>query len=358
MALKTNNTTKQLMGKKSIIILLIISALIATALFLALKFHNRIFGSNVSTPDKKEIELYLPSNPSFHEVLGLLEHSGVINDLKSFIWVARHKGYSNSPKGGRYLLKDKMSNNQLVNMLRAGMQAPVNVTFNNIRTHQELASQLAKKLEPDSAAFMQAFSNEELLSELGFEYHTLLGMIIPNTYQMYWTTTPGDFLKRMHNEYKKFWTQERLQKATELRLTPIQIATLASIVDEETIREDEKPRVAGLYINRLDKGIRLQADPTIKFSIGDFTVKRILNKDLLTDSPYNTYKYTGLPPGPIRMPSVSAIKAVLNHEKHNYLYMCAKDDFSGYHAFAKTLRQHNVNAAKYRRALNKSRIYR
>jgi UPF0755 protein len=346
------------MGKNSIVIFLIVSALLAGGLWVTYNFYDRIFGPNVTTDLEQGAELYLPSNPDFHEVLGLLQHSGAIDNLKDFIWVARRKGYNDAPKGGRYLLINGMSNNELVNMLRAGLQAPVNVTFNNIRTHQELAGQLAKRLESDSTAFMEALTNTEQLKEWGFESHTVLGMILPNTYQMYWTTTPEGFITRMHSEYKRFWNEERMQKATELRLTPIQIATLASIVDEETIREDEKPRVAGLYLNRLDKGIRLQADPTIKFAIGDFTVQRILNKDLLIDSPYNTYKYSGLPPGPIRMPSVSGINAVLNHEKHDYLYMCAKEDFSGYHAFAKTLRQHNINAARYRQALNRGRIYR
>jgi UPF0755 protein len=358
MALKTSDTKKHLMGKNSIVIFLVVTALLAVALWVTLSFYNRIFGPNVTTNQPQGVELYLPTNPDFHEVLGLLQHSGAIDDLKGFIWVARRKGYNDAPKGGRYLLKNGMSNNELVNMLRAGLQAPINVTFNNIRTHQDLAGQLAKRLEPDSTAFLEALNNQELLKDFGFEPHTILGMILPNTYQMFWTTTPEGFIKRMHNEYQRFWNEERMQKASELRLTPIQIATLASIVDEETIREDEKPRVAGLYINRLDKGIRLQADPTIKFAIGDFTVQRILNKDLLADSPYNTYKYAGLPPGPIRMPSVNGIKAVLNHEQHDYLYMCAKDDFSGYHAFAKTLRQHNINAARYRQALNRGRIYR
>jgi UPF0755 protein len=346
------------MGKNSIVIFLIVSALLAVGLWVSLSYYNRIFGPNVSTDREQGVELYLPSNPDFREVLGLLQHSGAIDDLEGFIWVARRKNYNEAPKGGRYLLTDGMSNNELVNMLRAGLQAPVNVTFNNIRTHQDLAGQLAKRLESDSIAFLEALTNTEQLEEMGFESHTVLGMILPNTYQMYWTTTPEGFITRMHTEYKRFWNEERMQKASELRLTPIQIATLASIVDEETIREDEKPRVAGLYLNRLDKGIRLQADPTIKFAMGDFTVQRILNKDLLIDSPYNTYKYAGLPPGPIRMPSVSGINAVLNHEQHDYLYMCAKDDFSGYHAFAKTLRQHNINAARYRQALNRGRIYR
>jgi UPF0755 protein len=162
----------------------------------------------------------------------------------------------------------------------------------------------------------------------------------------------------MHYEYEHFWNADRTAKAAQIGLSKLEVSILASIVDEETIKEDEKPVVAGLYINRLNKGIRLQADPTIKFTIGDFTVTRILSKDLIVDSPYNTYIYAGLPPGPIRMPSIAGIDGVLNHKKHNYLYMCAKDDFSGYHNFATTLNQHNQNAAKYRNALRRLRIYR
>jgi UPF0755 protein len=183
-------------------------------------------------------------------------------------------------------------------------------------------------------------------------------MFIPNTYEFYWTTPAKKFIDRMNREYKSFWNENRLKKAKATDMTPIEVSTLASIVDEETVKADEKPVVAGLYINRLNKGIRLQADPTIKFAINDFTVKRILNKDLKADSPYNTYIYAGLPPGPIRIPSIQGIDAVLNHKDHKYLYMCAKEDFSGYHNFAKTLKQHNQNAERYRRALHKNRIWR
>lgn len=345
-------------NKKAIIALLIVTALLAVALLLALRYYNRIFAPSVQAPEGQQVELYIPSNPEFEEVMALLKHSGAIDNLKDFAWVARRKGYHNRPRGGRYLLKNGMSNNEVVNLLRAGLQSPINVTFNNIRTHNELAGQLAKRLEPDSLAFLQALTDPDLLSQYDAAPHTILGIILPNTYQMFWTTSPETFIERMHNEYHKFWNEERLGQADALRLTPLQIATLASIVDEETIREDEKPRVAGLYLNRLDRGMRLQADPTIKFAIGDFTVNRILTKDLQTESPYNTYLHAGLPPGPIRMPSISGINAVLQHEKHQYLYMCAKDDFSGYHAFARTLRQHNINAARYRQALNRQRIYR
>lgn len=351
-------SSKPRINRKVLISMYIIGALLVVMLAFSLRFYNRIFGPNVVTEDSKGIELYLPSDPTFEEVVGLLELSGAVQDMKSFIWVARQKAYPINPKGGRYILKNGMSNNDLVNMLRSGAQTPVNVTFNNIRRLEDLAAVLADRLEADSAAFMKAFTDEQLIEEVGFQPNTLMALFIPNTYQMYWNTSPKAFVQRMKKEYDAFWNEDRLKKAETIRLTPVQVSTLASIVDEETIKRDEKPRVAGLYINRLDIGMRLQADPTIKFVIGNFAVNRILTKDLEIDSPYNTYIYAGLPPGPIRMPSVDGIDAVLNYEKHDFLYMCAKDDFSGYHAFARTLRQHNINAEKYRKALNRSRIYR
>jgi UPF0755 protein len=358
MPLKTTLRREKSTRKRGFIILFVLMAFLVVALLVGLKYYQTIFGSNVHVKPDTTGELFIPSNPTYEEVVALIEHSGLVKDVKAFDRVARLKRYTQNPRGGRYVVKDGMSNNELVNLLRSGRQTALNVTFTNVRWHEELAGQMAARLEPDSVQFLEAFKDEAFLSTLGVEPHTLLGMILPNTYQMYWTTTPEEFVVRMHREFERFWNEERMQKAYELRLSPIQIATLASIVDEETIRGDEKARVAGLYINRLNIGMRLQADPTIKFTIGDFTVSRILNRDLEVDSPYNTYKYAGLPPGPIRMPSISGIEAVLNYEEHDYLYMCARDDFSGYHAFAKTLRQHNVNAAKYRQALSRRRIYR
>lgn len=356
MAIKSKSN-KSVPGK-GVIILFIAALLLIIGLLAGLKIYRTVFSPNVITADGNPAEIFIPSSPTFDEVVSLLEYSGVIGNMDAFIWVAKRKGYDARPRGGRYLLPNGLDNNQLVNLLRSGRQAPVNVTFNNIRTIEDLAGQLAVRLEPDSVDFLSTFKDINLLNSLEIEPHTLLGMILPNTYQMYWTASSQEFLKRMHQEYQRFWNATRLEKAKAAGLSPMEVATLASIVDEETIREDEKPRVAGLYINRLKRGMRLQADPTIKFAMGDFTVNRILTRDLEIDSPYNTYKYAGLPPGPIRMPSISGIEAVLNHEEHNYLYMCAKDDFSGYHAFARTLQQHNQNAARYRQALNRQRIFR
>jgi UPF0755 protein len=343
--------------QKAVIILFSVSGLIVIALLYGLSYYNTIFDANIDTGSEAEVEIYIPSNPDFEEVVNILRFSGTVKDIDKFIWVAQRKRYPSNTKGGRYILKNRMSNNTLINMLRAGRQAPVNVTFNNIRTFEELAGALAKRLEPDSLQFLTVF-RDTATAKYGFEPHTIMAMIIPNTYQMYWTTTPDDFMMRMKQEYTRFWNEARLQKAEAAELSPIEVATLASIVDEETIKNDEKPRVAGLYINRLNKGIRLQADPTIKFALANFAINRVLTRDLKINSSYNTYIHAGLPPGPIRMPSIQGIEAVLNYEKHEYIFMCAKADFSGYHDFAKTLQQHNRNAARYRQELKNKRIYR
>ncbi len=322
------------------------------------KYYNYIFEPNVIIPDSTETLIFIPSDSSFSAVTDILENKGYLKDTDGFEWVAQKKNYSNSVIGGCYTLKHNMNNNDLVNLLRSGRQTPVKITFNNIRTLEQLAGRIANRIEPDSLELTVLLNDSSIIAGYGFNKKTFIAMFIPNTYEFYWTTSAKKFIERMNREYKLFWNDIRVKKAKVAGMTAIEVNTLASIVDEETIKADEKAVVAGLYINRLNKGMRLQADPTIKFVIGDFTVKRILNKDLKIDSPYNTYLYSGLPPGPIRIPSIQGIDAVLNYKKHKYLYMCAKEDFSGYHNFAKTLKQHNQNAARYRKALRKNRIWR
>jgi UPF0755 protein len=250
-----------------------------------------------------------------------------------------------------------MNNNLLVNKLRNGQQDAVNVTFNNIRTFPELAGKVASYLEADSLSLLAEFSATENLDKFKFSNVTFPSMFIPNTYKFYWTATPSQFVERMHKEYEKFWNKERTDKAAALGLSQTEVSTLASIVQEETNKNEEKPIVAGLYINRLKRGILLQADPTIKFALNDFTLRRITSEMLLIESPFNTYKYAGLPPGLINFPEISSIDAVLNAKKHDYIYMCAKEDFSGYHNFAQSLAEHNRNAARYQAVLNKSKIW-
>jgi len=319
--------------------------------------YSRVFVTNVSLESDHEL-FYIPTGSDFDFVIEGLEDLGIIDNQKSFRWVAQKKSYDISVKPGRYKIRNGLSNNELVNMLRSGNQEPVMVVFNNVRTLDHLAGKVTRYLEGDSADFATYFSDSELPSRFGFEPQSFTSMFIPETYEFFWTTSPEAFTDRMNREYKQFWDGERDRKANKMGMSRVEVVTLASIVDEETLFDDENSRVAGVYINRMEKGIPLQADPTLKFALGDFNRKRIINEDKKIDSPYNTYKNKGLPPGPISIPSVSAIDAVLNFEKHNYYYFCAKSDFSGYHAFARTLSQHNRNAREYQRALNQRRIYR
>lgn len=358
MAIKQLTKRNKNKGKRLMLFFLIVSILIAIGAWQALKYHQKVFAPNVKLDGNRTESFYIPTDATFEDVAGLFKVSGFLKNTDSFIWLAKIKDYPGNIKPGHYLVKEGMNNNELVNMLRAGLQTPVKLTFNNVRTKEDLAGKVSKLIEADSISLLKALIDSTLLEQYDFTPATIPAMIIPNTYEIWWNTDAKEFIKRMHREYEKFWNNQRLEKAKAAGMNPVEVSTLASIVDEETIKNDEKPRVAGLYINRLERGIRLQADPTIKFVLGDFTINRVLSRDLEIDSPYNTYMYRGLPPGPIRFPSISGIEAVLNHENHNYLYMCAKDDFSGYHNFAKTLRQHNINAAKYRRALSQRRIWR
>lgn len=302
--------------------------------------------------------IYIPSGSTYNDVVELLSKTGFLMHVESFKWVAEKKNYPNSVKAGKFKIKDGMNNNVLVNLLRSGKQEPVRLIFNKVRTKDRFSGIIANQIEADSTEILKALTNEQYLVKYDKNLATAMSLFIPNTYEFWWNTDTDGFMDRMYKEYNRFWNDSRKDKAKKLNMSADQIITLASIVEEETNKNDEKNRLAGVYINRLVKGYRLQADPTLKFAHNDFEIKRVLDRHKKINSPYNTYKYYGLPPGPICIPSISSIDAVLNHEKHNYLYFCAKDDFSGYHVFAKTLNEHNRNAYKYHRALNKRRIYR
>ncbi|MBN2264006.1 MAG: endolytic transglycosylase MltG [Prolixibacteraceae bacterium] len=322
--------------------------------FRAFELFTFVFKENV----KKDATILIPTGSDFKHVEKIFINNDLLYKPKAFAWVSKKKDYRKQIKPGRYTIKKGWNTNQVVNLLRSGEQTPVKATFNNVRHFDELAGKVAKYFETDSLSLLTAFRDTANYNNYGFDAQTFSAMFIPNTYEFYWTTQPLDFIKRMNAEYHRFWNDERKLKAENFGLSPVEATILASIVQEETIQPDEKAKVAGLYINRLKRGMLLQADPTIKYAIGDFTVRRITNDMLETESAYNTYKYSGLPPGPINFPETSSIEAVLNAENHNYLYMCAREDFSGYHNFARTLQQHNVNAAKYRNALNKNKIWR
>lgn len=261
-----------------------------------------------------------------------------------------------NPKAGAYRIEPNTTVFSLFKRVASGHQTPVRLTFTSRRLPEEMWGQLSRRIMADSVSVAKAMTNRSLLEEIGVPDTTMAYRLIPNTYEVYWTVVPEDLVKKMEEEYRAFWTEERKSKAKELCLTPYEVSILASIVEEESTMTDEYPLIAGLYLNRLRLGIPLQADPTVKFALRDFGLKRILQGHLSVDSPYNTYKYRGLPPGPIRIPSLQAIEGVLGAQKHNFLYMVAKPDFSGYHDFSETLSEHALKASRYRQALNERGI--
>jgi len=317
------------------------------------QLYHYIFDPNIYTPGS----IIIPLNATYEQVVDSLKKHQIIANFKAFNWVAKRKKYAESVKPGKYLLDKGLTTNQIVNMLRSGNQEPVMVTFNNLRFIEELAGAVSKYIEPDSLELIQKFNDPAVYEKFGFNKNTFHCMFIPNSYEFYWTTTADQFLERMSMEYKRFWNEERNNKARELGLTPEEVMTVASIVQEESNKRDEKPVIAGLYLNRIKRGIPLQADPTVKFALGNFRIKRVLLIHLAIDSPYNTYKYPGLPPGPINFPELGSIDAVLNAAKTPYIYMCAKEDFSGYHNFSTSLSGHLANARKYKAALDSLEIF-
>ncbi len=301
--------------------------------------------------------LYIRDSNSVAQVFKTLRSRGYIKNPNTLSSVAKLKKFSSSVKSGKYKIRDGMNNNELVNMFRAGNQVPVHFTFNNMRTIEEFADEAQEELAVSKDELMALLTDSDVLAELGFNSNTILAMFIPNTYEIYWNIPAMDLLKRMKKEYARFWNENRMAKAREIGLSPEEVITLASIIEEETVKAEEYPVIAGVYMNRLNKGIKLDACPTLKFVLGDFTINRILDRHMQIDSPYNTYMYAGLPPGPIRMASIKVIDSVLNYQKHDYLFFCAKSDFSGYHNFSRTLRQHNAYARDYHRELNKRKIW-
>jgi UPF0755 protein len=283
--------------------------------------------------------------------------------MQAFCALVDHSEYGKHIHTGRYAIKPGEGAFKIFRHIKNGMQAPVNLTVQSVRTLDRLSSDLSKKLMLDSTAILKALTDEATCQRYGYDTTTIACMFIPNTYDIYWNVSIDKLLSRMQDESKKFWNFDRTQKAKQMGLSPIQVITMASIIDEETANDKEKPMIAGMYYNRLmyrdakyPNGMPLQADPTIKFAWKRFDLHRIYNNLLFINSPYNTYKNTGLPPGPIRIPSVAGIDAVLNRVHHNYLYMCAKEDFSGTHNFARTYEEHMQNAAKYAKALNERGI--
>lgn len=338
--------------KRSVFIILALIIVIGTAAYL---YINSIVSTKFDIHETAYI--YIDQNKDYNDIIIQLDTTAHVENITKFKTLASFLQYPENIKTGRYGITPDMNILEAIRLMQRGHQAPVKLRFNNIRLKADLAERISSQLMITNEELLTFLNDSTYCNNLGFTTETISSMFIPNTYEVYWDTSLDSFIKKMNNEYNTFWNEERKQKAADLGLTPSEVSTLASIVEEECYFADEYPMVAGLYLNRLKKGQRLQADPTVKYAVGDFSLKRILFKHLEVDSPYNTYTHIGLPPGPIRVASIKGLDAVLNPAKHNYLYMCAKEDFSGRHNFATTHAEHERNANRYRNALNSRKIF-
>jgi UPF0755 protein len=337
--------------KKFIItlVILLFIGLGGTLLF----YYLRYFGPNVT--GKKEY-LYIHTGEGFDSVYKTIRDEGIVKDTTTFAWAAHNMKYVNRVKPGKYRLHEGMSNRALIRMLQLGEQEQVELSFHVFRTKEQFAAFVSTKLEVDSNTILHYLDSTQFVQQYDLNTDNAFVIFMPDSYKFYWNVSPEKFFKRMYGHYETFWTPERKQQASALNLSQAQVSILASIVDAEAVYDDEMPTIAGLYLNRLKKGMKLEADPTVIFAVHDFTIHRVLNKYLVVNSPYNTYQHTGLPPGPIMMPSVNAVKSVLNYQKSDYLYMVAKDDFSNRHNFATNMADHLINAHKFQKALNERNI--
>ena len=339
---------------KKKVIIISISVIVAILLSAAVGTYSLLFSKPFKINNPTFI--YIDDDDSADSVFTKIETNLHPESMTGIKMLAKLKNYGENIYTGAYKISPEMTVLETFRMLKAGRQTPVKLIIPSVRTIDKLVSRAAEQIMADSASIASLLNDSSYLANLGYDKATIPALFIPNTYEVYWNMTAEGFIKRMTRENKNFWNTERTAKAKALNMTAAEVCTLASIVDEETANNAEKPLVAGLYINRLKRGMLLQADPTVKFSLQDFGLRRILFKHLETDSPYNTYKNPGLPPGPIRIASVTGINSVLNYSRHNYIYMCAKEDFSGTHNFASTLSEHNRNARRYQQALNRRNI--
>lgn len=343
------------MDKKKFLVGLV---LVTSVLFASFFFYGwqLVYTPNLQV-GKEVTYILIKPGMKYNDVKKMVRERRIVHDMLSFNFMSKLMGYQDAVKPGFYKIEEDMTNLEAIRMLRGGVQTPTHITFNNVRLKSDLAGKMSQNIALDSVKILSMLQDDSIAQAYGFTDEDFMTMFIPNTYEVYYTISGKELMDRMHREYEKFWTDERKAKAKEIGLKPVQVSILASIVQAETTMADEAPKVAGVYINRLHRNMLLQADPAIVFAWKDFTIKRVLNKHKEIDSPYNLYKHRGLPPGPICLPSIHSIESVLNYEKHDYLYFCARPDFSGYHDFAKTLREHNRNAAQYQHALNKAKIF-
>jgi len=344
---------------KRILMAIVLIGLVVAGYF-AYFIYSAMIAPNTAFQNE-EAYIFIPTEATYQDVREDLEP--LLKSITKFDALAKRKKYTTNVKPGRFVIKKDMSNNDIINSIRSN-NLPIKVSFNNQETIMHLAGRIADQIEADSTSIIKAMTNADFLNKNDFNEDTALSMYIPNSYEFFWNTSAEKYRDRMLKEYNNFWTENRLSKAKRLNLSEVEVMTLASIVQKETAKVDERPRVAGVYLNRIRIGMPLQADPTIIYAIkksaGDYdrVIKRVLYKDLEMDSPYNTYKYRGIPPGPIAMPDVSSIDAVLNHERHDYLYFVVNVERFGYHKFAKSLSEHNRNKQEYVRWINKQGINR
>ncbi|MFM2213282.1 MAG: Endolytic murein transglycosylase [Bacteroidota bacterium] len=338
------------MNTKRNTILKVVAALV---LLVVIVVFVKFFTSN-TTFEKAEVYVQVPTGSTYKDVEKVV--SPYVKNMSDFEFIANRRSYPDNVKPGRFLLKKGMSAFQLVSAMRRNV--PVKLAFNNQERLEDLCERLSSQIEPDTTKLLATFRDAVFLQKNGFTKDNVFAMFLPNTYEVYWNISAEKFRDKMLNEYNRFWTKERIGKASDLNLTPVQVIALASIVHKETVKKSERPVVAGVYLNRLAEGMPLQADPTVIYALKlrdhDFeqVIKRVLYNDLFIASPYNTYQNSGLPPGPIAMPDVDAIDAVLNPAKHNYIYFCASVERFGYHEFAATMAQHDLNRKKYVAWLN------
>lgn len=347
---------KKVKKKTRTFLMAFLAVAMISAAIMGYDFYRKIYLPNIVLEKADNEFLYIPTGSDFTDVRNLLVGKNILKDPATFEWVAEQMNYTSQVKPGKYRISENMSNRDLITILRSGKQVPVRVVFNNIRTKKQLAGVISRQIEADSASIMGLFSNKTFLSGLGVTPENCLTLFIPDTYEFYWNTPARKFMERMAAEHDKFWNRSRKARADAIGLSVAEVTILASIVEQETRKNDEKPVIAGVYLNRYRKGWKLEADPTLIYASGDFSIRRVLNVHKEIDSPYNTYRYTGLPPGPICIPSAFTIDAVLNHTSHEYMFFCARDDFSGYHSFAKTYSDHLLHARRFQNELNRRKI--
>lgn len=329
--------------------------LLGAFLFIISIFYFLFFASNTLRFSTKKY-VYIRTGSDYETFIKEMKDSNVIHHWSLFESVAKLFSLPKNIHPGRYEIQEGMGNFSIVNMFKKGHQSEVKLVLNKLKTKQDIIRKLSSQLEPDSNSWSMFFADTQFLQKYQIDSNQIQALFIPNTYYFYWNTTPNNVMEKLASYKIKFWNETRMEQAKQLNLSPMQIIIIASIVDEETNKNDEKPKIASVYLNRFRKGMKLGADPTVKFAVGDFSLRRILNIHLKKESPYNTYLVSGLPPGPICTPSESSINAVLKNEKTDYLFFCAKEDFSGYHNFANTYQEHLANAKRFQEVLNQKGI--